>query len=33
MENTVLWHYRIPRGAEFDAEDSGKLARFRDRLR
>jgi transketolase len=19
MENTVLWHYRIPRGAEFDA--------------
>jgi transketolase len=19
MENTVLWHYRIPRGAEFNA--------------
>jgi hypothetical protein len=19
MENTVLWHYRTPRGAEFDA--------------
>jgi transketolase len=19
MENTVLWHYRIPRGAEFEA--------------
>ena len=19
MEDTVLWHYRIPRGAEFDA--------------
>jgi transketolase len=19
MENTVLWHYRIPRGGEFDA--------------